>query len=172
MSTDFVPSRESELVTWANNFDEKINSLTTTVGVSATQATGYSALNASWLSAYAVAQADATRSPMNVELKNVAKAALVDNTRLLAGIVQRFPGTTNAMRIDLGLPPRNTSRVPIPPPSAVPGIIVKSVNGRIVNIEFIDPENPHRRAKPPGVHAISLFSYVGDVAQRFVGLQV
>jgi len=136
----------------------------TFVGISSGQATTFSGLNSSWNAAYVLANADATRSPMNVELKNVAKTAMVKNARLLSGIIQNFPATTNAQRIDLGLSQRGTPKVPIPPPSMSPGITVTAVNGRIVSLRFSDPTDPTRRGKPPAVHSISVFSFVGDEA--------
>ena len=87
---------------------------------------------------------------MNVELKNVAKANLIAESRLLAGVVQRFPGTTNAMHIDLMLTPRDVQPTPIPPPGIFPTILIKSVLGRTVNIRLIDASEPTRRAGRPG----------------------
>jgi hypothetical protein len=162
MSTPFVPSREADLVTWGLNFSTKITATPTTFGLTAGQATTNGTLYTAFVDAYNVAQDDATRSPMNVELKNVAKVNLIANIRLLAGIVQRFPGTTNAMRIDLGLTPRDIGPTPVPPPAIQPLVQVKSATVRTVRIRLIDATNPTRRGKPPGVAGVSVFSYVGE----------
>jgi hypothetical protein len=161
MSTPFPPSREADLVTFVGNFGSKISATPTAYGLTATQATAFGALKTAFISAYNVAQDDATRSPMNVSLKNVAKANLVANIRLLAGIVQRFPGTTNAIRLDLGLPQRFMP-APIPPPSSSPLIEIKSVKGRTVTIKLINTQEPTRRAKPAGTIGASIFSHVGE----------
>ena len=56
------------------------------------------------------------RSPLNIELKSTAKANLLANLRMLAKIIQNSPTTTNAMRIELGLPQRGATPTPVPAP--------------------------------------------------------
>ena len=163
MATTFPPDREAELVTWANNLGAKITSSPTTYGLVAGQCTTYNTLLSAFVNSFNIAQADATRSPMNVALKDQAKANLVANIRLLGGIVQRFPATTNAMRLDLGLPVR-VQRAPIPAPSSAPMVDVKSVAGRIASLRLIDAANPTRRGLPPGTIGASVFSFVGASA--------
>src|SRR6201999_3984722 len=58
----------------------------------------------------------ATRSPVNLTLKDAAKAELLANLRALARVVQNAPTTTNAMRLDLGLPQRGLTPSPVPAP--------------------------------------------------------
>src|SRR3954467_1442839 len=113
MPLDFLPSREAELVTWIGTFRSLITSAPTTYGLTAGQATAYGTLATNFINAYNIARADATRSPSNIIAKDEAKHLLIANTRLLAGIVQAFPGTTNQMRSDLGLTVRSQPS-PIP----------------------------------------------------------
>jgi hypothetical protein len=164
MSTPFPPSREAQLVTWSLNFKTKITATPTAFGLTAAQATAYGAKHDAFVTAYNVAQADATRSPMNVATKNDAKAALVANIRLLGGIVQRFPATTNPVRLDLGLPQRDFEPTPVPAPANAPRVVVKSVSGRTLRLRLIDIENPTKRGKPAGVIGASVFSHVGESA--------
>jgi hypothetical protein len=163
MPTAFPPSREAQLVTWSANFGAKITATPTAYGLTAAQATAYAALSTAFVSAYNIAQSDATRSPMNIATKDQAKRNLIGNIRLLGGIVQRFPGTTNATRLDLGLPQRMMP-APIPAPGAAPLIDVKSVAGRTASLRLIDVANPTRRGMPPGVIGASVFSFVGAAA--------
>src|SRR6185437_14193668 len=79
-----------------------------------------------------------------------------------AGIVQRFPGTTNPMRLDLGLPQRGTVPVPIPPPAESPLIEIKQTSGRTVRIRLINTLQPTRRGRPDGTIGASVFSFVGE----------
>jgi hypothetical protein len=133
MATTFPPDREAELVTVSGLFGTKIGLTSLVFGLTAAQATAYNLLQVAFVNSYNVAQADATRSPMNVSLKDQAKRNLILNLRLLAGIVQKFPGTTNAMRLDLGLPQR-MQRGSIPAPASAPLIDVKSVAGRTASL--------------------------------------
>jgi hypothetical protein len=161
MAFEFPPRREAELVTFSGNFKTKITAAPTTYGLTAAQATAYGTKHDAFVAAYTVAQDPETRSPVNVSAKNVAKVILIAELRLLAGVVQRFPGTTNPMRIELGLPPRDFEPTPVPPPSAAPLLEVKSVFGRTARIRLIDAANPTRRGKPLGVIGASVFSHVG-----------
>src|SRR5215472_13730287 len=101
-NVNFLPAREAELVTWSTNFNTKITATPTTYGLTAAQATAYTALHNAFVTAFNAANSDATNSRSSVVTKNSAKSALIANARQLAGIVQRYPGTTNAMRSDLG----------------------------------------------------------------------
>ena len=67
-----------------------------------------SVLNPNFVTAYNLANADATRSPSNIVAKDDAKALLIANTRLLARIVQATPSVTPQQKSDLGLTVRDT----------------------------------------------------------------
>ena len=164
MPSNFPPRREANLVIWSGIFGSKITLSPGAVGLNAGQCTTYNGYQSAFVNAYTIAQADATRSPMNVSLKNQAKANLIRNIRLLAGIIQKFPGTTNPMRMDLGLPVRGTSPTPIPAPSGAPLVEVKSVSGRTARLRLIDGANPTRRGMPPGTAGASVYSFVGASA--------
>jgi hypothetical protein len=164
MSSPFPPSREADLVTVGANLTQKVSAAPTTYGLTATQAAALSALYDTYVNAYNVAKAPETRSPMNIALKDDAKAALIDNMRLIAGIVQHYPQITNPMRIDLGLPPRKSEPTPTPVPAVAPQVLVKSVAGRIVQARLLDPLNPTRRGMPEGVSGASIFSFTGETA--------
>jgi hypothetical protein len=164
MAFRFPPAAEAELVTWSNTFKTKITAAATTYGLTAAQATAYGTKHDAFVAAYNVAQDNETRSPANISTKNVAKASLIAEIRMLAGVVQRWPNITNPLRIELGLPPRDFEPTPIPPPAAAPGIVIKSAQGRTVRIRLFDVANPTRRGKPAGVLGASVFSYVGASA--------
>ncbi len=160
-STDFLPGSEDGLIGFGLNFKSKINLAPTTYGLTAAQSTLYGTTYDSFVDAHTVANNPATRSPMNVQLKNDAKKGFIDQSRLLAGIVQRFPGTTNAMRIDLMLNPRVVPGT-IPIPAMSPTILIKNVAGRVVGLRLIDASQPTRRGKPPGVDGATILSFVGE----------
>src|SRR5689334_14932617 len=97
-TTDFLPSREAELVTWINTFKGLITTNYADYGLTLPLVTAYGTLATNFINAYHVAKADATRSPSNIIAKNQAKVNLLRYTRQLAGIIQKFPGTTDQMR--------------------------------------------------------------------------
>jgi hypothetical protein len=158
-TTDFLPAREAELVTWVNTFKALITAAPTTYGLTAADASSYGTLATNFINAYNVAQADATRSPSNIIAKTQAKVNLLRSTRQLAGIIQKFPGTTDQMRSDLGLTVP-VQPAPIPQPGAAPELVVLKRDGVAVLIRLVDA-NSTRRGKPPGVQGARLYSFVG-----------
>lgn len=168
-TTDFLPTREAELVTWSNNFNTRIGATPTTFGLTAAQATTYNGLNDAFVAAYDAATNDGTNSKSAIVTKNDAKALLIANARVLAGIIQKFPGTTNTMRSELGLTVKDVEPTPIPPPSNAPSILIKSVSGNTVRIRLVDPQNPTRRGRPAGVDGLAVFSFVGENAPTTEG---
>src|SRR3982751_380703 len=77
MPIDFLPSRESELVTWINTFKALIIATPTAYGLTAAQATAYGTLATNFINAYTLTSADATRSPSNIVAKDDAKVLVV-----------------------------------------------------------------------------------------------
>jgi hypothetical protein len=161
MAATFPPGREADLLNAALLFDTKITATPTAYGLVAAQATAFHALRQAFADAYAVAHDPLTRSPANIVAKDLAKKALLVNFRQLVGIVQKFPGTTNFTRSELGIPQRASEPSPIPPPATAPTLIVRSVTGRTVRIRLRAAASPDRRGKPDGAQGASLFSHVG-----------
>src|SRR5687767_4906069 len=116
-TTDFLPARESELAIWSANFSTRISANPTSYGLTAAQATAYATLHADFITAYNAATNAGTDSRSAIVTKNTAKFALIANARLLAGIVQRDPDTTNTQRSELGLTVKDADPSPIPPPA-------------------------------------------------------
>lgn len=162
-SSNFIPSRDADLVTWTNNFSSKINLTPTAYGLSAPQATAYAALNTAFIASYTTANDPSTRSPSAIIAKDDAKKALISSARQLARIVQATPVVTDEQKSDLGLNVRATPS-PIPPPDISPAIDVLSISGNTVRIRMHDPLNTTRRGLPPGISGITLFSAVGPTA--------
>lgn len=159
-SNDFIPAREADLVTWSINFDTKITATPTDYGLTALQATAYAAVHDAFIAAYNMANDPTTRSPVNITAKNTAKAALIDEARELARIVQATPGVTPAQKEGLGLNPRTNGPSPVPVPEEAPTLDVVVREGTMVRIKLHDGSGS-RRGKPAGVAGASVFSFVG-----------
>jgi hypothetical protein len=161
MASDFLPKRESELLTWSTNFSLKITAAPTDYGLVAAQATAYAALHSTFSAAYLAANDPSTRTPSSIVAKDTAKDALIANARSLARIVQATPTVTDEQKSDLGLTVRDVGPSPINPPADAPGMDIVSAVVRTVKIRLHDSANPTRRGKPAGVAGASVFSYVG-----------
>jgi hypothetical protein len=160
-TTDYLPSREADLVTWSLNFKTRITATPTAFGLVAAQATAYGTLHDAFVTAYNAANNDGTRTPSAIITKDDAKASLEANARLLARIVQATPTVTNTQKSDLGLTVRDVSPAPVPPPAYAPDLDVVSVSGRTVRIRLHDSVSSTRRGRPVGVAGASVFSFVG-----------
>jgi len=158
-TTDFLPSRESDLVVWSTTFNGLIVATPTAYGLVAAQATAYTALQTAFVTAFNLANGDATRTPAGLVTKDTAKVALIANARQLAGIIQRDPDTTNTQRSALGLTIK-ASPSPIPAPSEAPNIDILDRVGTSVELKLHDGSGS-RRGRPAGVQGASVFSYVG-----------
>lgn len=161
MSTDYLPAREADLVTWVGTFSAWITATPTLVGLSAGQASTYATLKTAFVTAYNAANSDSTRTPAAIIAKNQAKDDVIANTRLLAGIIQKFPATTDVQRQELGLTVPVVGPTPVPPPAFAPAIDIVSVSGNTVTIRVHDSTSL-RRGKPDGVKGMTVFSFVGE----------
>src|SRR5262249_11143163 len=136
MAIKFLPARDADLLAWSNNFKTKITASPTTYGLTAGQATSYGTLHTNFQNAYNVIQDPTTRSPVNITLKDQAKANLPANARMLARTVQGTSTVTSAQKEDLGLNPRDTQPTPIPPPATAPQIDILGAVGNTVTIRL------------------------------------
>src|SRR5688572_12047548 len=147
---DFFPSREADIVTWSNNFDSLITATPIPYGLTAAQATAYGAKHDAFVAAHQTANDPATRSPSAIVAKDVAKAALAAEARMLARIIQATPSVTAQQKSDLGLTIRSSEPTPIPPPAAAPDMDIISAVVRTVKVRLRDSASPTRRGKPEG----------------------
>jgi hypothetical protein len=161
MPRDFFPSREADIVTWTTNFKTLITATPTAYGLTAAQATAYGAKSDDFIAKHQAANDPSTRSPSAIVAKDVSKAVLAAEARMLARIVQATPSVTAEQKSDLGLTVRDVEPSPIPPPAFAPGLDILSAVGNTVRIRLHDSGNPTRRGKPDGVAGASVFSFVG-----------
>src|SRR5689334_8647382 len=80
-SFDFLPKRDAELVTWSTNFLAGIQTMATSVGLTAAQATAYGTLHDNFVTSYNASASDATNSRSAIVTKNECRALLVANAR-------------------------------------------------------------------------------------------
>jgi len=162
----YLPSREAELLTWSTNFNNQVQADSAGVGLSAEQATALNTAQTAFASAYDTAHDPITRSPLNIQLKNEKKAALIALVRQDVAIIQAFPGTTDAQRTALGITVRDNTPTPAPIPATSPVVTVAAVEGRLFNLELREVGS-ERRGKPAGVKCAWIYTYVGEDLPTF-----
>jgi hypothetical protein len=163
MASEFPPSREAELVPFSVNFKTKITATPLVFSLTPAQATAYGAVHDDFVAKWNICQDPATKTKEAVEIKDTAKDALVANLRMLVKIIQNAPTTTNAMRIDLAIPERESEPTPVPPPAQAPLLEVASVYGRNIRIKLNDASG-EKRGRPEGCKGAQVYSFVGPTA--------
>jgi len=161
----FPPKKDGDLAAWSTNWQSFINAAPATYGLTALQTAGYTALHNAYITAFNAAISPSTNSKSQIIAKNQARENLlnaVNGARQLVGIVQAFPGTTNAMRGDLGLRIPDVEPTPVPVPTVAPDLSIVSQSGRTAKIRLRDVENPDSRGKPDGVVGFTILYHVGD----------
>ena len=166
MADPYLPTREADLVTFATNFNTKIVAAPTSYGLTAAQATAFTTLFNAFSTAYLTANDPLTRSPANIDAKNIAKDAMINGPggiRELANIVQATPNMPSNRITELGLTVRDTEPSPIAPPTVAPEIDFPPTTNRIIKIRIHNEQTLSKR-KPDGVRGVTLFSFVGENA--------
>ncbi len=162
MPRNFYFGKDAEIVAGSANFAALISAAPTTYGLTAAQATTFSALDAALQSAYTAAVEPSTRTPVSVEAKTLAIQNMRANAVLLAKIVYATPTVNDSQLVALGLLPR-ASRTPVPPPATAPVIDILSAVGNTVKIRLHADGDSSKRGKPDGVDGAAVYSFVGAV---------
>ena len=160
MATTSSRTTDSGFRDWSLNLATKLVATPLVFGVTAEQASAFQTLATAYDNAYTVAKTPETRTHPAILAKNTAKAAASRSAKLLIAIVRAFPGITNELLGELGLPPR-TAPTPAPVPATVPVIEVTSAKYRTVSLRIHDSVKSGR-GKPAHFRGAALFSYVGD----------
>jgi hypothetical protein len=156
------PTSDTGLLAWAQNIVTLVTPTPATYGLVAGDVTTFTALVTGYSTALAACD-PGLRNKSAVVAKNAARTALKTGASLLINKVYASPTVTDSQKTALGVPPRRTPS-PIPVPSSVPAITVKSVRGRVVSIKLSDTASSAKRGKPPGVSGASVFSFIGATA--------
>lgn len=165
MPESYIPPREADLVNWSANFDSKINATPAAYGLTVAQGSAYTTLHTNFFTAYATALDPNTRSPANIQAKNIAKDNLVNGPggiRKLVKIVQAYPALTNVQRSELRITIPDTEPTPVPPPEFAPNLSIVSTLGRVVKVKLRDAKDENNRGMPEGVDGATVLSFVGE----------
>ena len=144
------------LLPFSLNFKTRITAAPTTYNLTAGDATLYGGLHDAYAAALAVTDNPGTRTKAAIATKNTAKKALLLRLREYIRIIKADLAVTDAMRADLGLPPRDGGGTPILPPTSRPLLVVDPFG----NIRVTDEATPTKRARPAGTVGALIFTKV------------
>ena len=159
--SDFLPTRESELVTFADRFAGVIEKDPTVYRLSDEEVVALKSAVTEWDSDYAadVAARDAARAAR--QAKQMAREDVTELIRNVARRIQADSSISNAARAELGLPIHKTSRTPVSVPTSAPVGRIE-VEGPLQHRLIFSGET--HRGKPAGVMACRVLVAVGDKA--------
>jgi hypothetical protein len=163
MSKNFYSSTEERLAEGATNLVVTIGNSAAQYGLTSQIVADYDALAGNFSGKLRIARTPATRTPVAIEEKDIAKAALRSATLNIARIITATPTVTNAQLRALELTQRST-RSPKPVPSVAPMVEVVSVSGRLVTLRIHDAASSTKRGKPAGAMGANIYTYVGSDA--------
>ncbi|MEM9415150.1 MAG: hypothetical protein AAGA29_06665 [Planctomycetota bacterium] len=158
---DYLPHGDQPLASWTRTMAKVVTASPASYGLTAAQATAYDAAQRAYAEALDIATRPDTRTRPAVAAKDSARKTLVALSRRLAGIIQVYPGTTDAMRQQLGLtvrkPRARMAAVPIERPRvAVVAMVGSRLTLRVGKREGVG------RARPTGARGYTWFYFVGD----------
>jgi len=102
-STDFLPTREGDLVPWTENFIAVANVNLTVIGLAAGDITTLTTKKSTYSTNLNTAIAKQIESKSATDNKNVARDALKSDIRGLAKQIQAHPGVPDNIKVQLGL---------------------------------------------------------------------
>jgi hypothetical protein len=160
---DYIPVGDSEFGTWANTFLDYLTAAPASVGLVAADLTPFSDAITAYegtMDSHVAAQNDA-RSKR--QAKDDARIEAEAQARTLVRRVQAYPGTTDAMRLSMGLSVRDT--VPSIASTAVladtrPLAVIDTSQRLRHAIDYRDSATG-RRAKPPGIKGCEIWVRIG-----------
>lgn len=161
MSTNYIPNRDTDLITWADNFAGLITGSPTTYGLVAGDATSIQSVVDAFDAAYALAVGPTTRTPATITAKDDAKIAMLAVVRPFAQLVANNAGVSPSLKVGLGINPRTNSRTPITNPTTYPVITPTMALPLQHVLRYRDYlSSPTVKAKPAGVLSLQLFRKV------------
>jgi len=135
-TSSYLPREEAKLVTWTGEFFTNLSTKPADYyGAAPDLISAYAVTRTRFVNAYNAVQNPITRTPPNIEAKNVFKKALVNATRSLVDVIQAWPSMTNEKRRELKITERGNRPTPSPIPG-MPFVKVESIDGRDVTPEL------------------------------------
>jgi hypothetical protein len=148
--SDYIPSKDAELVAWSANFTAGVSENATVWSISADEVTELQTANDEFAALHAKADSPAKTTVIVAE-KNIARKKLKGIIRTLVGFRLKNPVISDAQRIALGLHIRDTTQTTIDVPKKRPELDIEVLDVRRLKVVFRDMGSTSR-AKPYGVN--------------------
>src|SRR5688572_21271355 len=162
MSVDWIKKRQAQFATQAQDFSEKITATPAAFFLTVAEAASLAADVAAFVAAYEADTDPATKTKVTTETKRVTQAALVARMREYGQRIQANKSISTALKVSLGLNPRDVEPSPIGTPGTAPAATVRSAFNWTIACRIADSLTPTKRARPFGVAGAKIFIFVGE----------
>jgi hypothetical protein len=156
----YIPTQQSKLVTWAENFNSLITANPSTYGLLPADAATINSYIAAFTAAYALSNktSPGTRTPAAVTNTNHLQAAMLGIVRTYSQQIRNNVGVTGDNKQALGLNVPSAARTPIPVPSTSPVLSIVGATPLTFTCTIKDPTAPAaQRKKAVGARAYVVF---------------
>lgn len=154
----YIPPRDGDLSTWGTNFAALIAAAPGTYGLTSGDATVITSVTAAYTAAYNLAVSPSTRTPSNVQAKNVAKISMLATVRPYAQTIALNAGVSSDDKIALGINPRTSTPQPITTPTTNPVLTIAQALTLQHVVRYRDSlASPSVKSKPYGVIGVQVF---------------
>ncbi|MCX6154874.1 MAG: hypothetical protein NT007_12020 [Candidatus Kapabacteria bacterium] len=134
-TTDFLPSRDGDLVPWTENFITIATANLTVLGLVTGDMTTLTTNKTNYSTGLNNAVAKQAESKAATDNKNIKRSTLSANIRDLARQIQAHPGVSDSLKVQLGLKPSD----PTPTPS-IPQIptelTLTTISGALISLKW------------------------------------
>ena len=165
MNTDWIPSKDADLLAFATAFQAAITTAFATYGLATGDQSGLATNVTAFGDAMALLADPATNTTPNVAAKQTARAVLTADLRALARRVQAYGPITAELLANLGLTVRDTSPTRIVPPTSKPLATIANIQSTAHVLNIADENTPAKKARPFGASGAEVFYYVPTAAE-------
>jgi hypothetical protein len=154
---NFIPRPDGDCAAWAVQFAGGCDAEQSKLGLAGKQVTDIKIAVDAFVNALNAHTAAQRAAESARQTKDAQRAALEQLVRPYVRVFQSAPGVTDAIRAELGITVRDTSKTPSPTPTSAPVVQVESGQRLTHRLKFTDgaertgsPTRRGRGGKPPG----------------------
>jgi hypothetical protein len=166
---DYIPKKDSEVVTWGSNFNSKVSANASNWGIPLEEVAELQSSYDVFVPLYKKADSPDSTTVI-VAQKNAARKKYVALVRGMAGFRLKNPIITDAERLDMGLHVHDATPTTIDVPKTHPDMLIEVLDFRRLNVSFHD-QGTTSKAKPYGVvGAVFKFTVLDEAATDYSAL--
>lgn len=157
----YIPAKNADFQSWLLNFSTLLTANPTNYGLVAGDATIVAGVYTTWHAAFLAGTNPATRTSVTVAAMQTARATATATVRLYAQAIAINAGVSDALKVGIGVNPRNPTRTPIPAPLTVPTLSLRFMTSLLAYLAYKDTSLPAGKQKPFGAIGMQLHASIG-----------